>query len=398
MLLRKTWDDGKHVYFEWDAPAGAQWYTLYADGKRKSNHAPEDLADGDDGTYNSTRFRKGVSKVEIVATIRKPDGTFGVDVGSWLQAPDPTPDPDPVPGHVIQATAWKAILETSQTDPQSLARLGGSVDIDPDEREPEDVVNFGGTPDAWGLDEDGSPLPLGANRYTFAWVKTKRRSLTQPTRWANEGVVEFSDYPDEFVMVEAKRLERGYGGRITNFHLVGGDEAHNGVSPVSVDYRPGRSSDWPSDLQPGVVMTNQAELDDHRRGHWLLIPAADVEKLRGKVLTFVHRIKWSQGQSGYWSIAVFDDEGKKLYETKVTGIKTAYSNQQPRVYVWLGGYESAGLSSPAVIWQSFDYRGRTLEEALKDKPVLGSLIHSVSTSGGADSSITESGTMPITTP
>ncbi len=225
--------------------------------------------------------------------------------------------------------------------------------------------------------------------HTAAWIKSYRRSLSNPgTDWDNNGVVEFADYPAEFVMVETKRFAAGYPGRITNFHLVGGDNAHGGVSPLSLDYHAGRSLDWPADVVPGVVLTCEAELDDHRRGHWQVLIDAEA---RGGEFTFVWRIGWRQNTSGYVDLEVHKN-GTLFRTITRTGIKTAYAEQQPRVFLWLGAYESNG-DQAATTLQTLDYRGKDLASALADKPVLGSIMHTSGPSG--DSSATQSGTLKV---
>lgn len=238
-------------------------------------------------------------------------------------------------------------------------------------------------------DPDSGP----GNKYTFGWVKSQRTLRNGPRHWVHEGVVEFLDYPEAMVMVESKRFDQGYPGRTTNFHLVGGDEVHDGVSPLSADLRPGRSRDWPSDLQPGLVVTCQAELDDHRRGHWQLASLDEINADRTAVWTLVWSIRWSQSRMGYANVQVWRN-GRFVRMVSTGVIKTAYAEQKPRVFVWVGGYESAGLSSPAQITQTLDYRGRTLDEALADRPILGQKLTSVG-QGGPASSVTQTGTLPL---
>ena len=232
------------------------------------------------------------------------------------------------------------------------------------------------------------------NRYTFGWLKSLRPSSTRG--WEDESVVEFSEYPDEFVMIEAKRFESGYPGRVTNFHLVGTDGAGGGISPLSADFHGGVSSDATSDIQRGLVLTCEPELIEQRRGIWQLLTESEINADRGAVWTLVWRIRWRQDRSGYAKVSVFKN-GSFVRRVDTGSIRTAYADQQPRVYAWLGGYESSGLSSPAQIGQTLDYRGRSLDAALADRPSLGSTMTSVSSGGGADSSISggSSFTLPV---
>jgi hypothetical protein len=232
------------------------------------------------------------------------------------------------------------------------------------------------------------------NSYTFGWVKSTRPSPTQPEPWAKEGVVEFSDYPDEFVMIEQKRFDQGYVGRTTNFHLVGNDTYPYPVSPLAADYQGSRSGDWESDLQPGLVLTAEPELQEHRRGHWQLATEAEINADRGAVWTLVWRIRWRMDRSGYAHLSVFRN-GQLVRKVDTGSIKTAYDGQQPRVYCWLGGYTSGGVSSAARVTQSLDYRGHTVAEALADRPELGSTKHSFSTGGSSDSWVNSAGSVTV---
>lgn len=243
------------------------------------------------------------------------------------------------------ATSWRLRLEPDQTDPTS------------------------------GPD----------NEYSFAWIKSSRSS-PDVSAWRDEGLLRLADYPDGLVMIERKRFDRGAPGRTTNFHLVGGDEVHGGVSPLSADYSAGRSSDWPADVSPGLVLTSQASLDEGRRGHWQLATADEIDADRGAVWTLVWRIRWAAGGAGDVRIDLLRD-GAHVRTVHVDDVSTVYADQKPELYVWLGGYLSSGTDDRAEITQSLDQRGRTIEEALADTPELGSHLHSRSTGGGPSSSI-----------
>lgn len=231
------------------------------------------------------------------------------------------------------------------------------------------------------------------NRYAYGWVKSVRPS---PVRsfWAPEGLLDLADYPDGLVMIERKRFDAGHPGRTTNFHLVGGDETNDGISPLSADYAPNRSDDWPASLRPGLVITSEASLVERRRGHWLLLSEAEIAKDRSVVWTLVWRIRFASAGRGSVHVTLIRNETP--YRTvKVDGISTLYRDQKPQLFVWLGGYRPGGVGDPVTVTQSLDQRGRTLEEALADRPRFGSSQHSVSTSGGPDSRVFRSPFRPL---
>lgn len=330
--LRLAGETATTVTLAWTPPADAAGYVFVADGRRVSRTY--------DPTRASVRFSRGPVRFEVqVLTVGR--------TGTW---PPPATTTTAPAGVTVQVPAWSIRLETKQTDPSS------------------------------------GP----GNRYTFGWIKTARPVPPGVgTRgWETEGLVELADYPDEMVLVEAKRFDVGYPGRTTNFHLVGGDAAHGGVSPLSLDWHQGR----------GLEIVGQAEGDGSNRPyHWPVATEQELTVNRQAVWTLVWRIRWRRDTTGYVKLSAYRDG--QLIRTVDTGlIRTVYVEQKPRVYVWQGGYESAGLASPAQVTQTLDYRGRTLAEAVADRPQLGQTIRSVSTVGGPASSVNSNGTLTIAIP
>ncbi len=232
--------------------------------------------------------------------------------------------------------------------------------------------------DAWQVDMRLNQTNEGV--HSGAWVKSWRKAPSGfPADWDEQGIILFKDFPDKYWMVTGTKFVSGYPGRFHNFHLVGGDAAHGGVSPLSLDYHPGRSNDWPSDVVPGVVLTCEAELDDHRRGHWQVLTDAEA---RGGEFTFVWEIGWRQNTSGSVNLEVHK-AGQVVKRVSVTNIKTAYDNQQPMLFTWLGAYESNGDQKSTSL-QTLDYRGRTLAEAKADVPLFGSIWHTTGPNGNSD--------------
>lgn len=321
--VRLAGETARTVTLAWTPPADAAGYVFVADGVRVSRTF--------DPTRAAVRFSRGPARFEVL--VLKVAGS-----GQW---PPPAPDPSRA------AAAWKIRLETNQTDPSS----------------------------------------GGGNRYTFGWIKSGRPvpAGVGPSHWQTEGLLELADYPDELVLIEAKRFDAGYPGRTTNFHLVGGDASHGGVSPLSLDWHRGR----------GLEIVAQAEGDGTSNPyHWPVATEAELTANRAAVWTLEWRIRWRRDRTGYVKLTAYRDG--QLVRTVDTGpIRTVYVEQKPRVYVWLGGYESAGLSSPAEITQTLDYRGRTLAEAIADRPQVAQTIASTSTVGGASSSVAAAGSVTL---
>ena len=327
--VRLVGETAKTVTLAWTPPADAAGYVFVADGVRVSRTF--------DPTRAAVRFSRGPARFEVLV----------LKVARSRQWPPPAPPPTTTTAPVRTAAAWKIRLETNQTDPSS----------------------------------------GGGNRYTFGWIKSGRPVPpgVGPSHWQTEGLLELADYPDELVLVEAKRFDVGYPGRTTNFHLVGGDPAHGGVSPLSLDWHRGR----------GLEIVAQAEGDGSSNPyHWPVASEAELTANRAAVWTFEWRIRWRRDRTGYVKLTAYRDG--QLVRTVDTGpIRTVYVEQKPRVYVWVGGYESSGLSSPAEITQTLDYRGRTLTEALADRPQVAQTLTSTSTTGGAPSSVTAAGSVTL---
>lgn len=318
-------DTGSTVLLVWPKQENAEGFVFYRDGQRVSRTF--------DGSRTSVRFAKGgqykvVPIVEAAGAVYPPVATPPPGTTTETQPTAPAPS--------VSVPAYRITTLTGQTS---------------------------------------------EGPYTFGWVKTKRPADGVNPHWQEEGLIRFADYPDRFVMVESKRFVTGYPGRTTNFHLVGGDEVHNGVSPLSADYHAGRARDWPADIEVGLVLTNEAELDDGRRGHWQLLTDAEIKADRSVVWTLVWTIRWRQDRSGSVEVGIWRDT-TLLRTVAVTGVKTAYAEQQPMVYAWTGAYDSTGKIG-GLLEQTLEQRGRTLAEALADRPVFGSEEHSTGPQGSS---------------
>ena len=244
------------------------------------------------------------------------------------------------------------------------------------------------TADAWQVDMLLNQTNEGV--HSGAWIKSWRKAPAgYPADWDEQGIILFKDFPDKYWMITGTSFKSGYPGRFQNFHLVGGDAAHGGVSPLSLDYHPGRSNDWPPDIQPGVVLTCEAELDDHRRGHWQVL--LDNEA-KGGEFTFQWEIEWRQTPTGSVNLEVHNKAGQVVKRVSVGPIKTAYDNQQPMLFTWLGAYESNGDQESTTL-QTLDYRGHTLAEAKADIPRFGSIWHTTGPNG--DSNAVQDGTVVL---
>lgn len=404
-------ETSKTITLGWTPPAEAAGYLFYVDDARVSWTL--------DPTRAAVTFSKGSSRLEVRPVVFLPSSSWSSPLppgnGEPAAQKDATPGPLPAaptvpaptpaqPAAAASAPAQPAAAAPAAAQPAAAApapaqpAAPAAVPAAPAPTSAPAPAVAGFSAPAWlvGLELNQTDTTgESGNRYTFGWIKSKRPSPAQPTGWADEGAIEFSDYPDQFVMVETKRFDQGYPGRTTNFHLVGNETAGGGVSPLSADYRAGRSPDWPADLQIGLVLTAEAELQDQRRGHWQLLTEAEITADRSVAWTLVWRIRWRADRTG--SVVVSVLRNGQLVRTVDTGpIRTAYSGQQPRLFTWLGGYEPVGLSSIARVTQSLDYRGRTISEALADRPTLGSMVHSNSSGGSSDSSV--STTSPLVRP
>ena len=99
------------------------------------------------------------------------------------------------------------------------------------------------------------------------------------------------------------------------------------------------------------------------------------------------QIRWAAEGRGAVTVTLIRD-GALVRTVRARNISTIYPDQQPRLFVWLGSYVSTrGVPESTAMTQSLDQRGRTLEEALADRPRLGSTIHSFSSADGPDASV-----------
>lgn len=329
-------EDAATVTVGWDLPAGAQYCLFYADGVLVSN-APAFSRAGQAKTQ--VRFDASTKRFQVAIVTRDALDAFDVAVGTWQRVPSQ---------RGIVAPAWRFVNELGQTS---------------------------------------------EGPYTFGWIKDLIPAPGFDAHWSKENLIQFKDFPDKFVMFEAKRFVSGYPGAVTNFHLVGGDEISDGTSPVRLDYRDHVSSDWPPGVVPGLVITNQAELNEGRKENGVLLVATDAEVKanRAATWTFEWEIVWRQNRTGSISLKVYLD-GVFWREIKVSRILTAYPDQRPMVYCWQGQYESTGKFR-AEGYSTLCFRGRTRDEALAMRPVFGSIEHS--TGPRVSSSVTPDGTLLI---
>lgn len=253
--------------------------------------------------------------------------------------------------------------------------------------------------DAWQINvppDQHEPPPASPNRYGFGWIKSARPVTGGGNpRWYDEGFIDLADYPDWFCMVESKQFTAGFTGRTTNFHLVGGDETHDGVSPLSLDRHKGTR---PPDDDPGPPSALEIVCEAHARWgsyHWLVATDDEVRANASKTWTFQWGIKWRRDRTGHVNLGVLLD-GIHWRTIDKPNVQTIYADQRPMLYAWLGAYESSGMKEPCLMQQTLDHRGRTPQEAMRDRPRIGSEQHSVSTNATyRDASVAKNGTLPI---
>ncbi len=112
---------------------------------------------------------------------------------------------------------------------------------------------------------------------------------------------------------------------------------------------------------------------------------------KGQEFTFQWEIAWRQNPTGSVNLEVHKN-GSVYKRVSVGPIKTAYDNQQPMLFTWLGAYESNGDQKSTTL-QTLDYRGRTLAEAKADVPRFGSIWHTTGPNG--DSNAVKDGTLVL---
>lgn len=86
--LTKLSENDDTVTLGWTPPSGVEWYTLYANYERVSNHAP---ISKDGVVYRQTRFDKGKEPMQVVATVRTSPDVFDVAVGTYKTVVTPPP-------------------------------------------------------------------------------------------------------------------------------------------------------------------------------------------------------------------------------------------------------------------------------------------------------------------
>lgn len=265
-------------------------------------------------------------------------GKYGTTTPEWRKALNLLHNAIQPPPTNLTAPAWTMRIEPNQTDPTS------------------------------------GP----GNRYTYTWVKSRRPdpTSTHPQHQV-EGTIRFDQYPDEFVMVESKRFDLGRPGRTTNFHLAANETAGTLVSPLALDWREGPRGAHGLHLKAEPM---------GGEWHYTILTSEELEMNRNATWTFEWHIRWRRDPSGYVRLVV--RRNSMPHRDIYVPMQNVYADQRyNKLYCWLGAYESNGVNTPAQITQTLDYRGTTLTEALKDTPIIGSIEHSVSTTGGRASSV-----------
>lgn len=204
-----------------------------------------------------------------------------------------------------------------------------------------------------------------ANTSVHGWVKTVRGTDQQ-------GILRFADYPDGFWLVHKVRFDQGAPGAWLDLHVTPPWGEFPYVSPIRLDYHGSKPSQSPADIKPGLILALEDEMNAGRRGHWQALTEQEIVADRSAVWTvetFVRPGRADGTPAGEVRVNLL--RNNQPFRSVNTGpVNSVYAGMRT-IYVWQGGYQSNGLSSTARVTTTLDRRGRTLDEAYKDKPVLG---------------------------
>jgi len=167
--------------------------------------------------------------------------------------------------------------------------------------------------------------------------------------------------PQKCYVLHGFKLITGYPGRLLNFHQSPYGGLWNGVSPLAVDYFPGR----------GVEITAQAEGDgSDNTYHWTIFTQAEIEARRNQMVWGWMEIIWGKSDTTYDGSIKYWIAGEDTPRINVSNINM-YHNLMTHCTLWEGAYISApGAAVKCVIEAAATRVGRTPKECFEDKPIL----------------------------